>query len=550
MEGDVAGYVRALTFCIIAAAALWLDLLMPEAYGLAEAIGPDGSNAQAVHELGQTGQGVNVGLIAEDNARDSHEAFADSNGISHLFNYDFSGDGISISSHDTWMAGVVASRGGTLYPDDMGLAPGVDIYSARVVENNDDIYLSWLENALEELVNNQDCRVIVTGIALSPSSIIPDGQSQWTRLYDYYAYHHNVVFANAAANAPTRILVFGDAYNGITTGGLRVTNPDVTERGGTLSGAGPTDDGRRKPDTVAPSQNQTVPSGGSDTSWYTWTAADGATSFSVPHTAGIAALLLGLADETINLDDNQNEVIKAVIINSTFPNINDRDNSPTNPADPNNVWHSHRGYGRTDALRAYKLLDADQCYPDTDITQQKGWAYETINSNGSPNSIHTYKIHALKNYRLVLTVTWNRLIDKNGTYTEEGPPKFNLDLTITGPDEQTLFGETGTADNLEKVDLILPDDGIYEITLENTSPKQNRSYAFAFELLPPVPGDFDPVDYIVDYADMTTLAQQWLLVAPNLEADLFVDDANTVNMPDFAEFTSHWLETDPLYYQQ
>ena len=37
--------------------------VVPQAYGLEESTGPGGSNAAAVHQLGETGEGVNVGLI-------------------------------------------------------------------------------------------------------------------------------------------------------------------------------------------------------------------------------------------------------------------------------------------------------------------------------------------------------------------------------------------------------------------------------------------------------------------------------------------------------
>ena len=161
----------------------------------------------------------------------------------------------------------------------------------------------------------------------------------------------------------------------------------------------------------------------------------------------------------------------------------------------------------------------------------------------------SYLIYGEKNERLVLTVTWNRLITESapGVYNEEDAPKFNLDLTIKDPDDETIFSETETLDNLEKVDLLLAGDGVYEVILKNTINKKNRSYALAFELLVPIPGDFYPADYIVDYSDMATVAQQWLLEEENLEADLFTD--GIVNLPDFAEFASHWLETDARYYQ-
>jgi hypothetical protein len=517
---------------------------MPKAHGLAESTGPDGSNAKAVHELGETGEDINVGLIGISNILTTHEAFKNVNGQSRAFNHDFTGDGISISSHDTWMAGIAASDGGLYHPNDIGVAPGVDIHSARVVDNNGVLSSTYLTNTLDGpngLITKYNCRVIMTGFMVS--GIDPNGQSYWTKMYDYYAYKYDVVFANASGKDYTHPVVFGDAYNGITTGGLVVTDPDVYLKVGTNSNSGPTVDGRRKPDLAAPSQNQTMPSGGGDTSWYEWTTPDGATSLSTPHSAGVAALLLGLADDSNDPNDGHNEVIRAVIVNSTFPNIKDEFGNPTNPADPNKTWDPNRGYGRIDALRAYELLDSNQVLPDVNITEEKGWAYATMTNSFEEDS---YRIYGEKNERLVLTVTWNRLIDSN--YAEE-TPKFNLNLTIKDPNDQTIFSETDANNNLEKVDLLLPSDGMYKVVLKNTTDKKPRSYALAFERFVPIPGDFEPIDYIVDYNDMATFSEQWLWTGENLQADLFDDDSNIVNLPDFAEFASHWLETDGRYYQ-
>ena len=380
---------------------------------MAESTAQGGSNAQAVHALGETGEDVNVGLITARNVLTTHEAFYDKDingsptGLTHAFNYDFSGDGIAPASHDTWMAGIVASRGGISYPDYIGVAPGADIHCARVADNNNSISFSWLNNALNELITGQNCRVIVTGFSLG---LDPDGQSVLTLLYDYYAYHYNVIFANAAGNETTQIAVFGDAYNGITTGGLILNDPNneyLYARVGSSSGSGPTSDGRRKPDVVAPSQNQTIPNASADNSWSTWTSGGGETSLSMPHTAGVAALLLGLADDTPDPCDSQDEVIRAVIVNSTFPNIDDKSGSSTNPADPNNLWNKDRGYGRIDALRAYQLLDSNRVFTDVNITEEKGWAFSAID----PCQQHTYTIYAPKHYRLVATLTWDRRVE-------------------------------------------------------------------------------------------------------------------------------------------
>jgi hypothetical protein len=516
-------------------------------YGLAESTTEDGSNAQAVWALGQTGEDVNVGLLSAGNTRQTHEAFydKDANGLpvgdTHVFCYDFTGEGLDTTDHETWVAGIIAGRGGLAFPNDIGVAPGSNIHSARVMKSDYSISPVDMEEALEELVLNQGCRIIVTGFQLLTDS---DGQSQWSLRYDYYAYEYNVVFANAAGNSEEEVTVFGDCYNGITTGGLAVTDPDVYRRVGSVSNPGPTLDGRRKPDLVAPSQDQTMPHGSSDSSWYTYTSDNGATSFSMPHTAGVAALLLGLADDTNEPNDGQNEVLRAVMVNSAFPNIFDKAGDSTDPADPNNVWHPDRGYGRIDALRAYELLAAGRIYEDTPTGAQKGWAYETMTAAGQED---VYFLSGTENHRLVMTVTWNRKVRKTASsYSEENPPKFNLDLSIVkSPEGLEIFEETSTLDNLEKIDIVLPDDGTYEIHLVNTTTKTNRSYALAFEILPPITGDID-LDYIVDYGDLNYLVEHWLEQGPELEADLWPD--GRVDMRDFCVFGEYWHIFDEAYY--
>ncbi|MHC4721434.1 MAG: hypothetical protein ACYS6I_01870 [Planctomycetota bacterium] len=90
-------------------------------------------------------------------------------------------------------------------------------------------------------------------------------------------------------------------------------------------------------------------------------------------------------------------------------------------------------------------------------------------------------------------------------------------------------------------------DGMYEVTLENTTNK-SRDYALAFELLEPLVYDFEPIDYIVDTGDLQVMGQQWLLEEPDLEANLI--GADIVNLEDFVEFALHWLDIDPAYYNE
>ena len=523
---------------------LLLAVICGNVYALQGSTAANGSNAQAVHELGITGKGVKIGLITGRNALATHLAFLDANGVTGVFNHDYTGDGIAYTYHDTPFAGIIKSRGSSGHPNDIGVAPDAEIHCGRVVTNSNSISLPQLKDTLNGLIVTYGCKVIVTGIQL-PSDVDPN----WSRMYDYYAELYDVVFANAAGNyiydpctgiTAQDITVFGDGYNGITTGGLEDPIANDYSRVGDITCLGPTIDGRRKPDVMAPATNQVAPGYSSDSNnyWYT-TSSSGATSWAVPHTAGVAALLLEYTNQTTELDDSHNEVIKAVIVNSTFPNIDSKAGNPTNPADPNNTWNNERGYGRIDALRSLDTLSVGKVNKGTTaITSTAGWAYDTISSS----STHTYLIAGKKNERFVLTVTWNRLMTKSGSkYLDETSP-FNIDVTVENPASEVIFDENDILNNLIKVDLLLPADGNYTVSLSNTTSK-SRPYGLAFELLPSLTGDFN-VDYTVDEYDLSQIALEWLTAG--VEADIFPD--GRVNNLDFVIFADNWLKIDNRYF--
>jgi hypothetical protein len=518
-----------------------------QVYGLEESTQAGGSNAAAVHQLGETGQGVNVGLILARNVRATHEAFIDDNNVPHAFNYDFSGSGILIDWHDTQLAGIISSRGGAAYPNDIGVAPGADIYCARVVDDACTLTSNELNNALDKLINIHSCRVIVTGIQLEISPY--DGNSVWSLLYDYYAYQNGVIFANAAGNNNTYVTIFGDAYNGITTGGLRlndVSNEFDYRRVGSISGAGPTADGRRKPEITAPSQSQTVPTSSSDTAWATIVSTGGETSWSVPHTAGAAALLLGLADETYGPNDNYSEVIKSVLVNSAMPNVDSKTGASTNPADSNNTWQNQRGYGRLDVLRAYQTLNTNEVEPGVNITQDKGWAFGRL----VQGTMNTYTISVATRCRLIATLTWQRRVTSSGGTLH--PFLADLDMIVYSPYEpnpifsENLFG-LNSNNNLEKCDLLVTEPGDYTIVIDNDSTNgETANYGLAFELHPIMTGDLNDVDYIVDMQDLDVLVEDWL--AEDSPLDELLSPNGIIDFADFAKLADYWLQTDPVYY--
>jgi len=538
----------------------------PDVFALTASIGPDGCNAQAVHALGFTGQGVNVGMVTLKHCLVSHEAFFDKDGsgnpigVSHAHWIDATNDTLFPYEpywHDMGMAGIVGSRGGKNYPVEIGVAPGAEIYSVKVThavsatDPNRVLYFSYIQTGLEEL-NNNGCRVAVTGFHLP--TYTADGSSPYSLLYDYYANTYDMIFINAAGNDAASITVFGDGFNGITTAGLITTETDVYRQVGTASNPGPTADNRRKPEIAAPAENLWLPWTSSNTSWYYWSTNRGVTSWAGPHAAGVAALLIQYTNSTPETDDGKSVVIKAVMVNTTFPNIRTRHKPPTEISveTTGQLWHAQRGYGRVDALRAYDVLSQLKVTPGTDITQSAGWTYQSIGSFGQ----HTYRIYGHKNERLTLTLTWHRAVTRSGSnpnynYSDESSPRLNLDLSIYDPQNNVVFSESGAPNNLRKADVLLPADGFYEVRAANTTDKTGRYYGLAFELLEPLEGDFN-TNYVVDTSDLMMLAGYWLAdnCAGTEQACYWLDltGDGKIDLADMAIFSSDWLATDPRYY--
>ncbi len=450
-------------------------LLVGTAQALVESVGANGINAHIAHRQGLTGEGIGIAMLSAGNARASHEAFAAGGSERAVINHDFTGQGLRANSHDTQVAGIVVARGGPDCPACLGVAPGARLHSARILDGG--MSPLTLDRALHELIVNQGCRIVVTGVQIPGSAVTPDGSSIWSAIYDYYAEHYDVFFANAAGNSETSVTVFGDAFNGITTGGLALDGQGRHRVVGSISNSGPTPDGRRKPELTAPAHRLMIPNAAGDSAWSAAGSTRGETSFAAPHTAGAAAVLMQRAAQTDTPYDDKSLTIKAVLVNTADPNVLDKSSEPT---DPNTVlWHPERGYGRLDVGRAAALLDAGRVRPGRTLEQDSGWAYETLGFYEH----HQYAVAARKNQRLVLTVTWHRRLLRRSaaSYVEEAP-RFNLRLEVKSPDGQVLFSEYDPDNNLRKAALTLPQDGVYHIDIRNRVFQKDRDYALAFEL--------------------------------------------------------------------
>ncbi len=531
-------------------------------YPLAESADPNGINIKVLRQMGYTGKGVRVGVLSQMHCRTTHEAFFDKDpqgnpiGNSHAFWYDPTSDALQPYEpywHDTSLAGIIASRGGKNFPEHKGMAPDADIYSAKVTRRvsetdpNRTTNFQWFQKSLDYFRSNQ-CRIVVTGIQLGTDY---DQVFPLTLLYDYYAYTYDLFFANAAGNDSSSITIFGTAFNGLTTAGLITTEPDVYRRIGSASNPGPTLDGRRKPETTAPAQNLWVPTDGSDTAWRSEGTERGQTSWAAPHTAGAAAVLLEYADTTPEPDDGRSVVLKAVLVNSAFPNVQDKTGGETT----GQLWHPQRGYGRLDAARAFSILSSPKITVGQETSQPRGWAFQSL----SPGQTHIYTLTSIPfGSRLVLALTWKRRVR-----WQDKPPRnnlidngeltgylANLDLLLEDSAGRTVFSDTGTLDNLKKADLLIAQTGLYRIRIRNQSSTESAEYALAYEILDPLAADLN-LDSVVDKADLEILLQAWLQNPCGIpfdgceRLDLLAD--NFIDLGDLKILAGLWKTRDPRY---
>ncbi|HPS56298.1 MAG TPA: hypothetical protein PLP05_11935, partial [Sedimentisphaerales bacterium] len=234
-------------------------------------------------------------------------------------------------------------------------------------------------------------------------------------------------------------------------------------------------------------------------------------------------------------------------------NINDKLNENTYPAMTENTWQYQRGYGRGDCLRSYELIKSPKILPNQTTTNMKGWSYKCL----SPGQSNTYKVYIHANCRLVATLAWNRRVEwvdyNNNDILNSGELSgylANLDLEIYEPSNTTsVFSENVNGlnpdDNVEKCDILVKKSGVYTIIIKNKSANgESASYGLAFEVLEPVKGDLEPIDYVVDIQDLQRMSQSWLVK----DSDIDLAENGMIDFTDFSVLMNCWLNSDPKYY--
>ena len=251
----------------------------------------DATSASFLHQLNINGSRTKIGIV-DTGVSDHFEEFGTRIKGREVFvtkDNDYSDDISSVVDnwgHGTHVAGLAAGA-------NTGIAPGAEIYSAKVIHSMDvqgagdvggEETTAGLLKAIEYLVNNS---VDVINISLGQYHNLPSGLRD--EVINYVSIIHNIVFSVSVGNSGTSLGDRGTLNNPSTA--LQCIAVSASDTAGTyianFASKGPKVDYSLKPDITAPGISISGPR--REGSGYTTKSG---TSMAAPIVAGAAALLI------------------------------------------------------------------------------------------------------------------------------------------------------------------------------------------------------------------------------------------------------------------
>jgi hypothetical protein len=341
--------------------------------------------------------------------------------------------------------------GAHIYGRSRGVAPGVahvDSYDAWYFFTN----FVWSRNTIAARIVNQS-------FIFSTNS-----QTITNAAYDSYAAEFNTLFVNGAGNRD--ISPAASSYNAIAVG--------VTDG---PSSAGPTYDGRCKPDIMAPGY--------------------GGTSFSAPYVTGAAVVLLQAATRGDGRDPSATNaiVIKTLLLNGAVKPP-DWTNSTSSPLD------LRHGAGVLNIFNSYHQLTAGRCVPTettsvnaeaahpsgdsaANVRSLPGWDYNSISSSRAPPrdaTNHYYFNVPAGPFPLIATLNWNRQLNQSNIN--------DLNLYLYDIASGSLVAQSASeVDNTEHLFVPQLPAGRYDLQVWKkggcAAVSDSETYALAFDFVAP-----------------------------------------------------------------
>ena len=508
-----------LVFC--APATAWaLDLAVPVV------------DANALWSHGFNGAGVEIGVIDAYLADSTHPAISGN----YLGGVKFAGGPSVVGSHATEVAGAAASQDATY----SGVAPGAGWWTAQTARINgtttvrdQTVAAETFGQGLDDLSGNP-VEVITMSIGIGGDST---GADQWSLALDHIAHANGRTITVSAGNdGPSGWTIGGPpsgAYNAIIVGatgaGGSGENYDYVA---SYSSRGPSDDGRAKPDIVAPGTMIHMPtlSGG-------WADASG-TSFATPMVAGGAALLIDMGQELGHSTDPK--VVKSVLLNSA-EKLSGWSHTTTRPLDVN------QGAGQMHLRKAYgQYLLAEQG-PGT--VKSVGW--DAGQAAWDAEQLYAIDVVVPAGEVFSAMLNWDRIVTTNtediNTATYSLDHLDNLDLFLYEANDLTtpVASSVSTIDNVEHIYYTMAQTGHYVLGVKMTGASSGDAEDFGLSwhvLHDPtsvlLAGDAD-VDGDVDFDDFITLQIGWSAAQPTwLDGDF--DGDGDVDFDDFLTMQLYW----------
>lgn len=375
---------------------------------------------------------------------------------------------IVCSDHATMIAGTLFGRDTSAGLADLGAFEYRGIVPdalVEVFETNWFIYKQVLAGVRESFDND----VISISWGTDASDAIT---AWWQRGIDAMAQHQGVVIAAGCGNGSddefTSISKPSWGYNVISVGAASGLGdfPDFLQYIGppimTCSSFGPTDDGRCKPDIIAPGICL-GPSGYSDETYNCEMTAVSYSSFAAPQIAGIAALLIDAIRQNDIAHADDPRVIKALLLNGANKLIGWHKGN-CGPRDDHEVPLDYQqGAGLVNAWNSYRHLIAGR-YDPNDLSgpgdpndANHGWDWGWVNFDpNDPDSKRTYYMpEPLEPHSYFkATLCWYRHYQPQGVF--EPLPLNVLTLELWSVDQQgnlsaKLDYSDSTCDNLQHI---------------------------------------------------------------------------------------------------
>ncbi len=391
-------------------------------------------------------------------------------------------------------------------------------------------------------------------------------QEWWTKGFDSMAQHHGLVVIAAIGNgsdAADPPLYPAAGANAIGVGVVdSLKTADLAKNLANFALAqpehstlGPTDDGRCKPDIIAPGNCLAADANGTNK----YKPTGNWSSFSTPVVAGTAALLIQKAKTDPNyklllLPEGKNCAIKAILLNSA-EKLPYWHKGKLQKDDDHNVPLDYiQGAGMLDSIQAYKTLLAGPGEPG--YAYHIGWDLNYITKKPPLHNFYEFSIEDPNDKYIDATVTWNK--NYQPQYPFEPLPHKDKNLTVglyavdpQNPDNTYLLDYSDSpVDNVEHIHC--PTDPAYDTYRIVVSYSRNQNletipkkqlYAVAWDVKQkPVEKHLSYYDLnadgTIDNDDVVKLIDNWLTIlkSPNSYQFGDLDDSGSIDSNDLNLF--------------